>query len=255
MKTSIITITYDKDLEYLKYNLKSIQKFCHGYHENIVVIDDHENDCIETQKYLESIGQKYFVNKEAKKIKKGYIRQQYIKLFSEQYVSSDTDYICHVDTDNIFTDHHDPSIYFNDGKPILGIQKWSEMPSTNFKSYTDQTLEYESDYNFMRKMPLVYNFDLFPRLREYIINLKGELIDYLNTLETISEYNLLGAFAYKFHRGSFYWVDTHQNKNEWQELNSKFPCTQYSNRRYEQPHRYVDLSDPDNVIAKLFTIK
>ena len=70
MKTSIVTITYDKDLEFLKYNLKSIQKFCHGYHENIVVIDDHENDCVETQKYLETIGQKYFINKEAKKIKK-----------------------------------------------------------------------------------------------------------------------------------------------------------------------------------------
>ena len=81
MKTSIITITYDKELEYLKYNLKSIQKFCHGYHENIVVIDDHENDCVETQKYLESIDQKYFINSEAKKIKQGYIRQQYIKLF------------------------------------------------------------------------------------------------------------------------------------------------------------------------------
>jgi len=37
MKTSIITITYDKDLEFLKYNLKSIKKFCHEYHENIAV--------------------------------------------------------------------------------------------------------------------------------------------------------------------------------------------------------------------------
>ena len=238
MKTSIITITYDKELEYLKYNLKSIQKFCHGYHENIIVIDDHENDCVETQKYLESIGQKYFVNREAKKIKQGYIRQQYIKLFSEQYVSSDTDYICHVDTDNIFTNHHDPSVYFNDGKPILGIQKWSEMPNTIFKPYTDQTMEYESDYNFMRRMPLVYDFDLFPRLREYIINLKGELIDYLNTLETISEYNLLGAFAYKFHQEKYYWVDTVAQKDLWLKQ-LKLPCIQYSSR--QKNPRYIDI--------------
>ena len=92
MKTSIITITYDKELEYLKYNLKSIQKFCHGYHENIVVIDDHENDCIETQKYLESIGQKYFINREAKKIKQGLsslvilqLRQHLVSVYYEKY--------------------------------------------------------------------------------------------------------------------------------------------------------------------------
>lgn len=71
MKTSIVTVTYDKDLEFLKYNLKSIKKFCKGYHENIVVIDDHENDCVETQRYLDSIGQKYFINKEAKQVKQG----------------------------------------------------------------------------------------------------------------------------------------------------------------------------------------
>lgn len=230
MKTSIITITYDKDLEFLKYNLKSIEKFCHGYHENIVVIDDHENDCLETQKYLELIGQKYFINKEAKKIKKGYIRQQYIKLFSEKYVSSEVDYICHVDSDNIFTDHHNPSVYFNDNNPILGMQKWKEMSNTVFKPWTDQTLEYKSDYNFMRRMPLVYHADLFPKLREYISNLKGDIIDYLNTLETISEYNLLGAYAFKFMPESFHWIDVLESEEEWKLAKHTLPCIQYSSR-------------------------
>lgn len=230
LKTAIITVTYDKDLGYLKYNLKSIEKYCKGYHENVVVIDDHENDCEQTQQYLESIGQKYFINREAKKIKEGYIRQQYIKLFSEQYVSSDTDYICHVDSDNIFTDRHDPSVYFNGDKPILGMQKWSQMPNTVFKPWTDRTLEYESDYNFMRRMPLVYHTDLFPKLREYISNLKGDIIDYLNTLETISEYNLLGAYAYKFTRESFHWIDINESTKEWKQANDILPCTQYSSR-------------------------
>jgi len=239
MKTSIITITYDKDLEYLKYSLKSIKKFCHGYQENIIVIDDHKNDCTETQKYLETIGQKYYINREAKKINNGYIRQQYIKLFSEQYVPHDTDFICHVDSDNIFTDHHDPSVYFKDDKPILGIQKWSHMPNTVFKPWTDQTLEYESDYNFMRRMPLVYHADLFPKLRKHISNLKGDIVDYLNTLETISEYNLLGAYAYKFTRESFHWIDVKENPDEWKRATDILPCTQYSTRTNNP--RYIDV--------------
>jgi len=76
MKISILTVGFDRDLEYLKCNLKSIKKFCQGYHENVVVIDDHANDCEQTQQYIESIGQKYFINTEAKKIKESYIRQQ-----------------------------------------------------------------------------------------------------------------------------------------------------------------------------------
>jgi len=239
MKTSIITIAYDKDLEYLKCSLKSIKKFCTGYHENVVVIDDHKNDCVETQKYLDSIGQKYFINKEAKKIKIGYIRQQYIKLFSEQYVSGDTDYICHVDSDNIFTGYHNPSVYFKKDKPILGIQKWSCMPNTTFKPWTDQTLEYESDYNFMRRMPLVYHADISLKLREYILNLKGDVIDYLNSLETISEYNLFGAYAYKFTRDSFHWIDVKESPDEWKQANESLPCTQFSSR-INNP-RYIDI--------------
>lgn len=241
MKTSIITITFDKDLEYLKYNLESIKKFCQGYYENVVVIDDHENDCIQTQQYLESIGQKYFINLEAKKIKKGYIRQQYIKLFSEQYVSSDTDYICHVDSDNIFTDYHNPSVYFANSKPIIGMQKWAQMPNTTFKPYTDKTLEYESDYNFMRRMPLVYDFNLFSELREYIFNLKGDIIDYLNTLETISEYNLLGAYAFKFRPDFFHWIDVVDSSEKWKLANDVLPCTQYSSRANNP--RYIDATD------------
>ena len=168
MKTSIITVTYDNDLEFLKYNLKSIQKFCKDYHENIVVIDDHENDCVKTQQYLESIDQKYFINSKAKEIKNGYIRQQYIKLFSEQYVSSDVDYICHVDADNIFIEHHTPDVYFKNNLPILGITKWIDMPQTVFKSCTDKTLCFESKHNFMRRMPLVYH----ACLDNYVIILK-----------------------------------------------------------------------------------
>jgi hypothetical protein len=249
--TSIITIAYDKDLNFLKYNLKSIKKFCKGYIENIVVIDDHEDDCKKTQEYLESIGQKYYINLEAKFIKHGYIRQQYIKFFSDKYVSEKSDFICHVDCDNIFTSQNDPSIFFYNQKPILGIQEWEKMENNHFKPYVDSALEYESNYNFMRRMPLVYQPILFKMLRSYLEEKKGDLIEYLNSVTTISEYNLLGAYAYKFNRDFFHWVDVNKDREEWANFNKSFPCTQYSNRPEAQPRRYVDLSVKNNVISKI----
>ena len=248
MKVSIITVAHDKDLEYLKLNLQSINKFCKSYHENIVVIDDHKNDCDQTRQYLDSINQKYIVDTTAKNIKIGYIRQQYMKLFSEQHVCSDTDFICHVDCDNLFFSVHEPSVYFEGPLPVLGIQSWSTMNKI-FKPVTDQTLEYESDFNFMRRMPLVYPAQLFHELRSYITELKGDLIEYLNTLPTISEYNLLGAYAYKFKRDSFHWVDVKKNAKAWAYYKSLVPCEQYSSKI--DCARYMDLSKPNHVVKKI----
>jgi hypothetical protein len=252
MKISIVTITYDKDLEFLKYNLKLIKKFCRGYHENVVVIDDNGNDCKKTQEYLESIGQKYYINREAKKIQKGYIRQQYMGYYMDKYLDIDTDYVCCLDSDNIFTSHHNPSVYFKNNLPIMGMTKWKDMPNTLFKQSTEQVLGYESTYNFMRRMPFIYPVWVFAKIRDYIETLHSRTLEeYFRDIEICAEYCIWGDYLYKFFREHFYWVDTHQNKKEWDELNLKFPCTQYSNRRYAQPHRYVDLSDPSNVIAKL----
>lgn len=250
LKTSILIVTYDKDLEFLKYSLKSIAKFCRFYNEVVVVIDDHENDCVETKKYLESIGQKYFINKEAKHITKGYIRQQYIKLFSEKYFDDKTNFVCHVDSDNIFNAFNSPNIFFKGYKPILGMQKWSQMPNRSFEESTKQTVGFNVEYNFMRRMPLVYPKSIFKNLREHIIGLHGDIKSFLNSMKKFSEYNVIGSYAYKFNRDSFYWVDVIQDKAEWDKL--AVPCEQYSNREKSQPHRYVDLSKKGNVIEKIF---
>lgn len=250
MKTSIITVTYDKDLEFLKYNLKSIKKFCQGYHENIIVIDDHNDDCIKTRKYLDSIGQKYIVNNEAKHVPIGYIRQQYMTYFMDDYLR-DADYVCSVDSDNIFQNNNDPYCFFKNGLPVIGMQKWSDMPNESFKQCTNETLGFNSKYNFMRRMPLVYPLWLFKEVRDYIETKHSQsFLSYFTNLKHTAEYNILGAYAYKFHRDSFYWVDVIKDKEEWEDL--AVPCTQYSNREKAQPHRYVDLSKKNNVIENLF---
>ena len=244
---SIITITYDKELEFLKYNLKSIKKYCSGYKENVIVLDDHENDCTETKKYLDSIGQKYYINTQAKNINKGYIRQQYIKLYSDLYV--DADYICHVDTDSIFTDYNTPDMYFKDGIPVLNIQQWSKAPNTFFKRWTYRTVGFVSDYNFMRMMPLIYPRELFYKLRAHIQSKKGSIIDHLNSLKTFSEYNALGAYAYKFNREMFHWIDIDEEEPEWLKYKNNIPFIQCSSRRHNP--RQININNPPEEYLKL----
>lgn len=255
MKTSIITVTYDKDLEFLKYNLKSIKNFCKGYHENIVVIDDHENDCVETQKYLELIGQKYYINREAKHINRGYVRQQYMGYYMDSYLDNTTDYVCCVDTDNIFISEHTPNeVYFSGGLPIMLMSRWENLPIKSHKwiDSTTEILKFRPDYEFMRVMPLVYPLWLFKEIRLYLENIhKKPLLDILN-IPVCAEYNIWGAYAYKFHRDKFYWIEEIKGKEERIQYRSNLPCIQYSNRPKSQPHRYVDLSQDDNPISQLF---
>ena len=272
MKTSIITVTYDKDLEFLKYNLKSIKKFCKGYHENIVVIDDHENDCVETQRYLDSIGQKYFINREAKFIKHGYVRQQYIKLHSHLYVSPATDYICHVDSDSIFTKEHTPDIYFRQGRPCLIIKPYqsiidniyrerpaeqAKLDALAFENWQKLTSKYSGinvEHEYMGAMPLVYPVAVHEGVKNYLEKLHGiSLLDLLKDLDIISEYNLIGAIAHKYYKDQFYWIEGKYHHAFEKYRNSLFDIFgHYSNRPLHQPDRYVDLSQSDNIISQIF---
>ena len=264
MKTSIVTVTYDKDLEFLKYNLKSIQKFCKGYHDNVVIIDDHENDCVETQRYLDSVGQKYFVNKDAKYIKKGYVRQQYMKLLSDLYVSQDTDYICHIDADSIFKTEHSPNRFFRNNKPILIKNNYSKLVKAftkrgentdgilKWKETTSEILNWDVEYEFMFRMPLVYPKNLTKLVREYIEEINNSsLLDTLKDIPIMSEYNVLGAYAHQFTPQDFFWIDRWDDEKLVQKTNYNDIFGHYSNREFHQPERYVDLSKRDNELSRI----
>lgn len=248
MKVSIVTITFDRDLEYLKYHLKSIEKFCQGYHENIVVIDDHANDCVQTQRYLESIGQKYFINREAKKIKHGYIRQQYMGYYMDKYLDQETDYVCCADTDNIFTGHHDPSVYFYNNKPVMLMQKWSDMPNLVFQDSTNSALGFDVNYNFMRRMPLVYPLSIFKKIRSFLeLQHNCTIQEYFKNIELCAEYCIWGAYANKFLTDEFHWVDAIDHQDEYFFFKNIVPCQQYSSKSNNP--RYLSIEKFKKIIA------
>lgn len=270
LKTSIITVAYDKDLDFLKYNLKSIKKFCKGYHENIVIVDDHENDCVNTKRYLESIDQKYYTNLKAKHVKRGYVRQQYMKLLSDKYVSNDTDYICHVDADSVFKRDHTPDVYFRDNKPMLVKNNYNKLishlkslevtavPFERWRDITSKILKFKVEYEFMYRMPLVYPKNLTKQVRKYVEDAHGcSLLELLKDRHTLSEYNILGAYAHKFTSEDFFWIDRWEELDVVQEtsLEELDLFGHFSSRETGQPARYVDLNVENNELDKILNGK
>ncbi len=226
-KVSIVTVSFDKDLRWLKYSLLSQEKYCEGYHGKVIIYDDHEDDCEASISYCKSKGIPHHVNEEAKLIKKGYVRQQFMKFYADKYVPEGTTHVCHVDSDSIFTELHDPSIYFKDGKPIMLYTPYSEFFADHqpdnvkkalhvWQDVTSLAMNEKVENEYMRRMPLVYPVEIHEEMRKFFLEVhQKSVFEYLfdacelePPLNNFTEYNFMGAWCRKFCPEKFHWVNT-----------------------------------------------
>ena len=226
---AVLTVTFDNDLKWLDKSWRSYSAFCKNYSSYNVIIDDHEKDCEQSCGFLKANDINYHTDTEAKYITTGYVRQQYMKFFCDKYVPVDTDWICHVDSDSIFLEEHTPDVYFSEsGKPIMLIESYDHINKTHIGENNDHwrriitdalKLEEPVEYEFMRRMPLIYPKWLFEEVRQWFIDNHGMTIfEYLNDLDTFSEYNFLGAYCWKYHHDLYEWVDIGNDSSEWKDI-------------------------------------
>lgn len=228
-KVAVLTVTFDNDLKWLDKSWYSYKLFCNEYSSYNVVIDDHNDDCAQSREWLEANHINYHIDTEAKHIKTGYVRQQYMKLFCDQYVPEDTDWICHVDSDSIFLEEHTPDVYFGEsGKPIMLIESYDHINRAHTGENNDHwrqiitdalKLDEPVEYEFMRRMPLVYPKWLFEEVRQWFIDNHGMTIfNYLKDKDNFTEYNFLGAYCWMYHRDLYEWVDVADEKSDWKDV-------------------------------------
>jgi FkbM family methyltransferase len=196
--------TYKGDYAWLNYCLQSIQKFCTGFRKVWVVSPDQMNvnmipDWVEWK----------VMNDETED---GYLAQQITKLYADVITDYQSDYILHVDSDVIFTRECMPQDFFalTDLKLIWYYTRYSEI-ETPWQPITSKFMGETVPYEFMRRFPIMVPRWLYPRLREFCHKLHGMIIsDYIRTQppRAFSEFNALGAYAYKNHRDMLHFVNT-----------------------------------------------
>src|SRR5947209_4154135 len=102
--------SYWKDLEWLRFCLASIQRYCHGFRSVIVVVPR------STAPWLRRVSLPPHVRVEfCRDYPDDYLGQQVTKLLADNF--SDADYICHVDSDCVFFRPTSPEDLIVDGKP------------------------------------------------------------------------------------------------------------------------------------------
>jgi hypothetical protein len=139
-------------------------------------------------------------------IKNGYINQQYSKMRADLF--TDSEYVMFIDSDTICYGDNTADDFFTDGKPDLLYSQWDEVgQALSWRAPTKAWLGIDPPYEFMRRFPLTYPSKIIENCRGYMEDVNGRsLLDIMKGAAAISEFNLIGAYAWEFESHKFNWV-------------------------------------------------
>lgn len=199
MSTSIFIKTCLKDLEWLRYCLESIRKYAVGFDEVVIVAD---RSCIgHINSILNGTERVAYVKDQ----ENGYIYQQYVKLHADAYVRSEC--VLFVDSDVVFHTEFTPEEFMRDGKPILLKTRYGNLGLGDmWKGVTESHLGWTIEFEYMRRMPLLYLKDTLTAFR----NAYPELVQRIREMpgRSFSEFNAIGAFIERYEPHKYFIVDT-----------------------------------------------
>ncbi len=186
MSTSLFVRSYPKDFEWLKYSIASMNKYLTGIDKKVLVVPWKTIIPKEIESFFDIVIESYQYEK-----LDGYVAQQFDKLDAHKYI--DSDHILYSDSDCIYTAPFDIGSMFNP-LPILGMTPYTQLADSDgyfWKGITQNLLGFEVSHEFMRCFPIIHrtetvrDFSLaYPELYKRV------------TGRNVSEFNLLGAFAF-----------------------------------------------------------
>lgn len=198
MRTCIFIKTWKKDLPWLRYCLRSIEKYVTGHDEVVIVADD---DCRELETWTTCDPRVIYVPIHHN----GYVFQQIIKLRAAEYTTCDL--LLYVDSDCVFNKPTTPESFLVERKPLLLKTRYDLVgEAICWKAITEGVVGWPLHYEYMRRLPFVFWRSTVDSFREW----KPELISYLyrKTDRVFSEFNALGAYADRFEQHRYSIRDT-----------------------------------------------
>ena len=195
--TDLFCCTYARDAKWVEYMLRSVRKYAREFRDTIVMYPNHEKPTFAPMEqrfpWVRWIG--FNENPD------GHMHQNLIKCTADLY--SDADFICHIDSDCMFTEKSVPSDFFTNGKPDLLFNKYSDLKGVPWQGITEAALGFACPNETMRRFPFVYPRWLYAELRKHIETLHNKpFSEYVFTAPCIkgafhgfSEFESLGSLA------------------------------------------------------------
>ena len=206
--------TYPPDYDWLRYCFRSISQFTDGF-RHVVVTYEGDSPSLDISAELKGYQRTLNVGTQPD----GYLWQQAIKLDADKY--TDAPFILYIDSDTIFTSPVTPKNYMRDGK-IIWMMTPYEKTHTPWQPIVEKFLGKPVAFEFMRRAPQMVPRWLLSELRAFSERQWGmPTASYVMAQphRSFSEFNALGAFAYRFFKDEFVWVNTEETPpGEWPKL-------------------------------------
>lgn len=185
MTHSIFIKSYRRDFPFLKYCLQSIDKFCSGFKETVVVVPFGDKATVESwgHQNVKVIGIKEYGD--------GYMFQQVVKLKAYTYCIGS--HILFVDSDCVFTRPSTPENFMIEGKPLLLRTRYDEPGMPVFwQDATEKACGFRSEWEYMRRHPMMHLAEVLhelPEMEQYIMNVPGRHFSEFNYIGQMIERN------------------------------------------------------------------
>jgi hypothetical protein len=190
--------SYRPDFWLLHFALRSITRNVTGYNNIVLLIPEKDKYDFDTRVLPDRTLIHYVEDKSP-----GWLAQQWYKMSAYNY--SNADYIMFSDSDCIFTYPINLQDYIIDDKPEILYTNWDLVgDALAWRRPTEIFMGESVPYEFMRRNCLIYH-------RSTLLHIAGYSPDLENTImksEKWSEFNCFGAFAYKYERDKYSFVDT-----------------------------------------------
>lgn len=198
--------SYDGDAEWLKYALRSIQRFATGFRRTIVVVPHGHNPptgTSETVFHVAEIGEQY-------------VQQQSDKMHADHF--TDAEFIVFSDSDVIFTRPICPEDLIVDRRrPRWLYTPYSSIDSGDgqtWKKVTEKFLGRDVEVETMRRHPFTVPAWALRELRAWCHKTHGVTLErYMMTqpYRECSEFNFLGAWLWFHHHDRIEWQNTDED--------------------------------------------
>lgn len=197
--------SYKKDFEWLSYCLKSCAKSAKGFRQIHIVVphgDQHELNHLTLEKV--HICPRYAED---------YLGQQVTKLNADLY--SDADFICHIDSDTVWLHDVSPKDFIHKGKAIMYYEPYDKIGECPWQPIIEEAVGWKPEFEFMRRPPHTFPRWIYKEMRDFLQTAHKVPFDTFVATRPdrrFSEYNTLGAYAWKHHRDKFDWRPPEQDK-------------------------------------------
>lgn len=190
--------SYSKDFWLLYLSLKTITKNVTGYNNIVILIPESEKELFDTSDLPERTVVYYVEEKQP-----GWLWQQVCKTNAHKYCFAE--FILFADSDCIWEHKIDLQEFVIDGKPEILYTDWSKVgDGIIWKAPTEIFMKEPVEWEFMRRNSLIYYRATLIAISEYAPDLEKMIMDSAR----FSEFNCIGAFAFKFEKHNYTFINT-----------------------------------------------